>query len=181
MPVAITRIGRRLQQLAKHRLLREETGAELVEAALASLILFSVLIAIVGFSLAMYYYHYVSYAAAEGARFAAVRGTTATTNCSTVAPPNFVQKFNCEASSTDVQNYVQSLFSPATVDPNVSVTTTYTQTTPSCSSSCSACSDPEAAGCYVKVVVSYQPSIFVPLIQTLSPTFTSTAYQLIQY
>jgi len=174
-------IRTRVRQVVQHRFVHEESGAELVEAALAAMILFSILLAIISFSLAMYYYHFISYAAAEGARFAAVRGTTATTSCSTSAPPSFTMKFNCEANATDVQNYVQNLFSPASVDSHVSVTTTYTQTTPSCSSSCSACSDAESTGCYVKVVVSYQPSFYVPLIQSISPTFTSTAYQLIQY
>lgn len=68
--------------------LREETGSELVEFALAAIIFFTTVLGIADLSRAMYVYHFVTYASQQATRFAIVHGSTfASTSCSTAAPP----------------------------------------------------------------------------------------------
>ena len=163
------------------RLVRREHGSEVVEFALASMLLFSAIIATIEFGLAMYAYHYVSNAAQQGARYAMVRGAHWSSSCSTSAPPAFTQKYGCKANSTDVQNYVASNLGPGLSASNVTTATTWPGTTPDCSSACSACSSStQNQGCMVKVQVSYTFN-FLPLrFLPQSMALTSTAEKVIQ-
>lgn len=128
--------------------------------------------------MAMYAYHFTTYAAQQGARFAAVRGYTwsknTTTKCSTSAPPGFTMPYQCTVSSNDIQNYVQSLATAGINPSNVTINTTtanvWPGVTPDCSSSCSTCSpNANSQGCLVKVAVSYTFN-FLPFLN--SPAFT---------
>jgi Flp pilus assembly protein TadG len=160
------------------RLGRDESGAELVEFALTSLILFTLIFAIFNWMLGMYVYHFTSYVAQQATRFAIVRGYTwsknTTTNCATSAPPSFTMPFNCTASATDIQNYVQSLAHPG-INPSgltINTTTSYVWpgvtpdgTTAQCGTN--AKTNYNSPGCLVKVTVSYNFS-FMPILK-LSP------------
>lgn len=144
------------------RLASEECGAELVEFAMSSLLLMGITVGVIGMSMAMYTYHFLSTAAQEGVRFAEVHGYTwseyTTTNCTTSAPPNFTMVYECTASGADIQNYVQSLASAGISASSVTVDTTATDLWPGqnpdgtvtgCTTSA------KSQGCLVKVKVSY--------------------------
>ena len=136
-------------------LLHDESGSELVEFAISAMLLFSVIFAIIEFSLSMYAYHFVTSAAQAGARYAIVRGADWSTACSTSAPPKFTMGYSCSASASDVANYVTSLAS-AGIDPSkITVTATWPGATPDCTKNCTACAPANSQGCLVKVNVSY--------------------------
>lgn len=160
--------------------LDEETGSELVEFAISAMVLFTVLIAIIEFSLTMYAYHFVTTAAQAGARYAIVRGADWSMACSTSAPPKFTQTFSCHASASDVSNYVKSLI-PAGIDPSkLTVTTTWPGTTPDCTKNCAACSPANSQGCLVKVNVSYLYGFVFRLTPGTNIVFTGTSEKAIQ-
>ena len=108
-------------------LAREEHGSALVEFAVTVPLLIFLLFAVLQGMFAMYVYHYTAYAAQQGARFAMVRGHTASGTiaqpCGTSAPPNFTMAYDCEAASSDIQNYVQSLgaINPSNLTINASI------------------------------------------------------------
>lgn len=160
--------------------IRDDSGSELVEFALSILILLTLVFGVVDFSRAMYSYHFASYAAQEGSRFAMVRGATWTSSCSTTAPPNYAQKYGCIAAQSDVQNYVRNLAMAGISPSKLTVTTTWPGTTPSCASGCSTCSPAASKGCFVKVKVSYQFSFMFPLLPKNALSFTSTSMKVIQ-
>lgn len=176
----INREGQRMPEKNKMRrlirLLQDDSGSELVEFAYAILILLALFFGIMDFSRAMYCYHYVSYAAQDGARYAIVRGADAgPTICSTSAP------YACEASNSDVQNYVKSQVLPL-IDPNtMTVNTTWPGTHPGCTKGCAACSPANSQGCLVKVQVTYNFSFLFPLLpRTAGMIFTGTSQKVIQ-
>jgi Flp pilus assembly protein TadG len=165
------------------RFARDEQGATLVEFAMTALILVAVVAAVLQWSVAMYAYHFTTYAAQEGARFAAVRGHTwsksTATNCSTSAPPSFTMPYECTASAADIQNYVQSLATPGISTTGVTINTSssyvWPGTTPDCTSSCTACStNANSQGCMVKVTVSYTFNL-LPLLKSSAFTMSATS------
>lgn len=167
---------RKLTELA-----REERGSELIEFAVASLVLLGILFGMIQFGLAMYAYHFVSSAAQLGARYAIVRGADFTTSCSTSAPPSFTLTYHCSATSSDVQNYVKSLAIAGLNPASVTASATWPAQTPDCTSGCSACSTASNnAGCLVKVQVTYVFALPVRLFSPSSVHLTSTAVEVIQ-
>lgn len=159
------------------RFIRDENGSEMVEFALAAIIFFTTILCIADLARAMYVYHFVTYAAQQGSRYATVRGADFTTACNTSAPPNFSIGFNCQASATDVSNFVKSLGTVS--QSNLTVTTTWTGTTPDCSSSCSACTTTNAQGCMVKVKVNYAFTFLTPFMKKTSVNFYGTSQKTI--
>jgi len=166
-----------------NRLARDERGSELVEFAMAGLMLVAMVFGIIEMGLAMYAYHFASYAAQLGARYAMVRGADySSTACSTSPPPSFTLGYHCQAASSDVQNYVQSLASSGLNPSSVSATATWPGSTPDCSSGCSACSSStKNAGCMVKVQVTYSFSFLgLRFLPSTGLSLTSTAEKVIQ-
>lgn len=173
------------------RLLRSERGnAALVEFTFIAAILFSLLFGMLCLSLATYSAHWVSYAAQQGARYAIVHGADSGTGsaCSTTVA-NAATKFNCEASATDVQNYIESLESGGITNSNVTVNTStmYPGGTTPAGTTCA--SGSEAQGCPVNVTVSYTFNLlplphpagnFMMGSWTTSWVFSSTAEEAIQ-
>ncbi len=158
--------------------LRNDSGSDLVEFSLCAMVFFTVILGICDVSRAMYGYHFATYAAQRGSRYAMVRGASWGSSCSTSAPPDFTLNFKCTATSSDVQNYVKSLgaINPA----NVTATTTWPGTTPDCSSNCTACTTTNSQGCMVKVKVTYKFQFIVPFIDQTSVNFTGTSEKAIQ-
>ncbi len=161
------------------RLPREECGSTLVEFAMSALILMAVTVSIMGFALWGYTYHFVSDAAQQGMRFAMVRGYTwskdETVSCSTSAPPSFTMVYDCTASATDIQNYVQSLATEGINSSGVTIDTTNSyvwpgETPDSTTTGCS--TNANSQGCLVKVTVNYSFKFFPS--QHL-PTFSITS------
>jgi Flp pilus assembly protein TadG len=156
------------------RLASEDSGSELVEFGVCALVIMGLLVGVMEFALGMYTYHFLSSAAQQGTRFAMVRGSTwseyETDKCSSTAPPNFAMVYDCTASSTDVQNYVQSLATTGINPSSVTVSATWPGSTPDGGS----CSTTNAQGCLVKVKVSYSFN-FLPFegLSALSLSATS--------
>ena len=149
-----------------------------MEFAICSILFLTMILGIADVCRAMYAYHFVTYGAQQGARYAEVRGNSWSGSCSTSAPPNFTFSFSCKASSGDVQNFVKSLggLNPS----NVSVATTWPGTTPDCSSSCSACATTNSQGCTVKVKVTYAFTFIVPFLKKTSVNLSATSQKVIQ-
>jgi|HubBroStandDraft_1064217.scaffolds.fasta_scaffold42762_2 Flp pilus assembly protein TadG len=166
------------------RLAREEHGTELVEFAMTALVLILLLFGILELMLAMYAYHFTTYAAQEGSRFAMVRGNTWSENtsstCSTSAPPNFTMAYDCTASASDIQNYVQSLatggIKPSGVTTNTTSTDVWPGTNPD--GTATGCTTPNSKGCMVKVTVSYTFDL-VPFMHLTALPITATSEKVI--
>ena len=77
-----------------------ETGSALVEFALASVIILTVLFGIIDMGRALYAYDWVSDAARRGTRYAMVRGTS---SC-----PGSPELTDCKASLGQITTYVES-------------------------------------------------------------------------
>lgn len=166
--------------LSRRCALEDETGSQLVEFAISLLLLLTLVFGILGCSLAMYSYHFVTYAAQEGARYAIVRGSHWKTSCGTSAPPNFALTYGCTAAQSDVQNYVKNLAMPGINQNNVTVTAAWPGTTPDCSSGCTACATTNKQGCLVKVTVSYRFVPFMPFVPRNSISYSGTSVKTIQ-
>lgn len=169
------------------RFVREERGSYLLEFAITTTILFLLLIGILDCSFALYAHHFVSYASEEATRYAAVRGADWSSACATSAPPGFTLGYDCTASASDIQNYVQSLAPPGLAASSITVNTTssfvWPGTTPDCSTGpCSACSaNSNGQGCFVRVQVSYPFRFTLPLLPQSSINLNATSEKVIQY
>ena len=128
---------------------------------------------VIDFSRALYTYHFVSYAAEQGARYAMVRGGDWTSSCSSYT------SYACTASTANVQSYVQSLTPPGITASSVSATPTWPGTT--VSGSTTGCSVTTDQGCLVKVKVSYAFHFMLPYLPVAGLSMTATSEQVIAY
>jgi Flp pilus assembly protein TadG len=146
-----------------------ERGSALVEFAFVCIIFLTLLFGITGFGHALYAYHFVSNAAREGSRWAAVNGKTCAGDASCTAP----------ATSTDIQNYVKTII-PQGVD---ATKVTITPSWPVKSGSPQICSAAVGGlgpfanypGCTVEVQVQYTFNMIFPLVSTGPLTFSSSS------
>lgn len=154
---------------------REERGSAIVEFAitvpLLTLIFFGTIQGIFG----MYIYHYMAYAAQQGARYAMVRGGTwsqnVATGCATASPP-----YNCTATAADIQTYVRGM---GAINPNrLTVNTTWTGTNPDGTTTGCTGSSANSKGCLVKVTANYSFN-FVPYLPFTGLTVTATSEKVI--
>jgi Flp pilus assembly protein TadG len=163
-------------------LAREERGVGLVEFAMTAWLMMFLLLGVFQFGYAMYAYQFTSYAAQQGARFAMVRGHTWSEHegdiCGTSAPPNFTMIYDCEAQSSDIQNYVQSLATGGINPSNITVNSNnWPAATPDGTST--ACTNqPNSQGCLVKVTVSYTFN-FIPFLRVTAVPMTATSEKVI--
>lgn len=126
-------------------------GQTAVEFAMAALPLLLFMFAVMEASLLMYDYYMVSYAAANGARWAMVHGSTS----------------GATASSSDVQSYVLTLVNGMD-SANLTVTPTWS-------------SAKEIPGSTVTVAVSYNHSFPPPFSKLGAITLSSSAASVITY
>ncbi len=147
---------------------------------------------IMDFSRAVYSYHFISEAAREATRYAAVRGSTFGTACSNPQPV----AYKCEAAAGDVKALVQSLV-PAgmhVTSTNAScgtpsagqlnVCTSWPGTAPTgATGACPATpAGGENPGCLVKVQLQYTYGFTLPFVSrdASNITMTSTSETVIQ-
>ncbi|HZZ38362.1 MAG TPA: TadE/TadG family type IV pilus assembly protein [Acidobacteriaceae bacterium] len=172
---------------ALQRFVSEERGSNLVEFSLAAIFLLMFLIGIVDVSWPLYAHHFVTYDAEEATRYAAVRGADWPSSCSTSAPPNFALSFDCSASASDIENYVQSLTPPGIAASSITINTStsfmWPGNTPDCSTTpCTSCStDSNSQGCFVRVQVNYPFSFTTPMLPQSSIHLSATSEKVIQY
>lgn len=133
-----------------------------MEFALIVLVLMTMILGIIDFCRAAYTYHFVSEAAREATRWAAVNGATCgpppagDNSCNGTAPMN-----NGPASPTDIQTYVTNLTPPGIDSTKITTTATW----PVQANGPTVCSTTEnSPGCTVEVTVSYSFSFIFPLV-----------------
>jgi Flp pilus assembly protein TadG len=151
-------------------LLKEQAGGTVVEFAVASVLLFTVVFGILDCSRALFADHYVSFSAAEAARYAMVRGSTwNNASCTTIATES------CTATSNNITSVVQSI-APVGIDAskNLTVSTTWTGMTPT-GSTCSSNGVKNSPGCVVQVQVSYNFGFVLPFLPSNALLMKSTA------
>jgi Flp pilus assembly protein TadG len=150
--------------------LLSEKGSTIIEMALGSIILFTMIIGAFEICLALYTYNFISEAAREGARYAIVRGS----GCTSVT--------NCNATSAQIQTYVRSLAYGGTASSaNMTVTTIWlsaSSTTPTTWTSCGA-TQCNAPGNAVQVKVTYALPLMLPFRATNTWNMSSTSQMVI--
>src|SRR5579862_2981110 len=129
----------------RKQFLRGERGTTLVEAALSATLLIGIIFGIIGGGYMLYTYHFLSYAARSGARYAMVRGSACDSSNGMPDCPN--------VTSDQVQTYVRSLRQLGIHSSQLTVTTTWPNGT-------------EAPGNTVNVVASYPFPLSVPFVIT---------------
>ena len=145
-----------------------EDGATLVETAISLSLLLAVLVGTFELCLALYSYHYVSYAAREASRYAIVRGSTSCSNTPSLA--------NCNITGPQLQTWVRNLGFPGINSSNLTVTTTWPTTGANCYPSTSPCNNPSNL---VNVVVNYAYPYTVPFWKTGTINISSTSQMVI--
>lgn len=146
--------------------LKGEDGNSLVEFALVLILFMTMLFGIAGFGHALFAYHFVSHAAREASRWAAVNGSTCATDSSCSAP----------AGISDIQNYVKNMAPMGINSSQVTTTPSWPGTGPTvCGTTIN------APGCTVVVQVSYNFSFIFPLIHTGPLTLSSTSEMIIAH
>jgi Flp pilus assembly protein TadG len=116
-------------------------------------------------SLAVYAEHYIESAAASGARYATVRGSTYSgTAC---ASPSASY---CEAGTSDIQSYIQANAAPGIIASNISVTASWPGTTGG-TGACDSVQGNDSPGCLVTVTVTYPFTFILPAPLNQSITF----------
>ena len=153
---------------------RSEDGAAAVGTALACVILLAAFIGVFEMSLALYNYHLICDAAREATRYAIVRGSTSCTNT-----PNLS---NCNATSAEIQSYVQGLGYP--YSSQLTVTTTWLTAVSSGSpatTTWTACTSGtcNAPGNLVNVVATEPFRLNIPFSSSLTINLTSTSQMVI--
>ncbi|HEY6326354.1 MAG TPA: TadE/TadG family type IV pilus assembly protein [Candidatus Cybelea sp.] len=133
-----------------------ERGSTLAETALVMGVLLLLTLGIMDFARALYTYSFVANAARQGARWAIVRGSQCT------------QLDHCNAKSSDVQTYVQSLSEGAMKASNITANLGFP-----------ACSGSNAPGCVAEVTVQYPFTFVAPFVSKLTLTMSSTSEMLI--
>jgi Flp pilus assembly protein TadG len=141
-------------------------GASLVEYAFIVVFFMTILFGIGGFGHALYAYHFVSNAAREATRWAAVRGSTCTDDGSCAAV----------ASKSDIQNYVKTITPQAVDFRKVTITSSWPAQVDS-PQLCTA--TPKYPGCTVQVQVQYTFNLIFPLVITSPLTLSSSSKMVI--
>ena len=154
----------------------DEQGNSLVEMAIGVSLFLMLLIGIIETSLALYTYNYVSDAAREGSRWAIVRGSACSTNTPGLD--------HCNASTSEIQNYVQSLAYPGINSSNLTVTATWLKPSSPPGATWSSCVSSPSAPCNqqgyeVQVTVSYPFPLNIPFWQNTNLTVSSTSSMVI--
>jgi Flp pilus assembly protein TadG len=166
-----------MKSLFKFSKVKDEEGGSLVEMGLCCIVLMPMLFGVIQFSMALYAYHFVSYAAREGSRYAMVRGSLSCTNT-----PNLSNACSSTsgATSANIQTWVQGLGYPLANKLTVS-TTWYSYsadvnghaTWALCASQCS------VPGNQVKVTVTDRFPLAVPYWKSLTIPIRSSATMVI--
>jgi Flp pilus assembly protein TadG len=152
---------------------KTDAGSTQVEFALVIILLMTMVLGIMDLSRALYSYHFVSHAARDATRWAAVNGA----DCGNDSSCNGQGYMNSgTAKATDIQNYVKSI-TPLGID------STQVVTTPSWpGDGTTACpSGSKVPGCPVEVQVQYTLNFMFSLVHKASVTMSSTSQMVISH
>jgi Flp pilus assembly protein TadG len=163
------------------RRLKREDGGALVEYALVFIVFMTIVFGIVGFGQALYAYHFVSNAAREATRYAAVRGFTCANdqNGGSCQASNSASGITGPTTQADITAYVASITPQGINSSDVTATACGVSGASMCSASSSDnfCVVGNAnylalnyPGCIVQVTISYPFNFDVPLLPKSSTT-----------
>jgi Flp pilus assembly protein TadG len=142
-----------------------DEGGPTVEFAMVIMVFLTMVFGLVDFGRALYVYHYVSYAARDGVRFAIVRGSSCT---------SFITDCPTNTDGSGVSSYLKTTVLPPAINPgNLTVTATWPGGNPGCSGAVN------SPGCIVKVRVQYNFSFIIPFIPRLTNVMSSTSQMVI--
>ena len=143
---------------------RDESGSSILEFALTSVILFTLVFGVIAICLALYSYNVTAEAAREATRYAIVRGSA----CSNSTFPD------CNVTSDQIQTYVRGLGFPG-INPSSTTLTavaTWPTTGAACFPSVTPCNNP---GNLVQVTVQYTFPLVIPFVPSRTLTMSSTS------
>lgn len=159
---------------ARQRSTHNESGSAILETALSIMILLTFLFGIMEVCLAGYTYHVISEAAREATRYAIVRGSTYTTDCTAPSAANCIAQGG--NNSGDIATYVQDL-NFAGINPNkMTVNSTWLTIAGTVCGTGDAC---KAPGNQVQVTIQYNFPLSVPFVPVSRWTLTSTSRMVI--
>jgi Flp pilus assembly protein TadG len=152
----------RLRSVASRmrRTLRADGGSSIVEFALASVILFTLLFGVIAICLALYSYNVTAEAAREATRYAIVRGSA----CNSFP--------NCNIDQTGLQTYVRGLGFPGINPSSLTLTAAWPTVGVTCFPSLTPCNNP---GNLVRVTVQYTFPLVIPFVPRRILTMSSTS------
>ena len=153
---------------------REERGSAILETALSILMLITFLFAVMEVCLGAYTYHFISEAARAATRYAMVRGSSLTGDCTAPGYANCIAQGGNNAG--DIAAYVQNLSFPG-IDPNkMTVNSTWLK---SDGTACGTADSCKAPGNQVQVIVSYNFPLSIPFVPAYTWTLASTSQMVI--
>lgn len=151
---------------------RDERGNTLVETALSVTILLGLIFGSMEMFMALYSYHYVSYAAREASRWAMVRGSQCRYDSATMP--------DCGALQSDIQTYVQGMDYPGINSNNITVTANWALPSASTPTTWTTCATQcNAPGNTVTVNVTYAFPLNLPFFQSTTLNMSSTSSMVI--
>jgi Flp pilus assembly protein TadG len=154
----------------------QERGDSLVEFSISISVLLMVVFGVIDCSRALYTYHFVSYAAQQGARYAMVRGGDWPSSCASAT------SYACQASTANIQSYVQSQAPLGIRASSITVTPSWPQQTVNGSGTgCNTTLTQADQGCLVKVQVSYTFRFMLPYLPTAGLGMTASSEQVVAY
>jgi Flp pilus assembly protein TadG len=154
---------------SRFRLAQELRGSGLVEYAVITTLFMALLMGVADFGRALYAYHFVSNAAREATRYAAVRGSTCLDDGSCTAA-NSASGVAGPTSQSDITAFVQNV--PLGINKNqVTVTAKW----PSSLATCTGANPPNAPGCTVDVKVQYNFTFVFQYFSATKSTLTCTS------
>ena len=157
-------------------IVRDDRGSSLVEFAIGATLLLIAFFGVIDFSRALYAYHFVSYAAQEGSRYAMVRGNDWPSVCAAAS------SYDCQASSANIRSYVQGLTPPGISASNLTVTPGWPGVNADDGSvHCNTSNTQNSQGCMVKVTVAYAFNFMLPFLPKSGLTMTAASEQAIAY
>lgn len=139
------------------RTLRAEAGTSIVEFAMASIILFTLVFGVMAICMALYSYNVVSEAAREATRYAIVRGSA----CNSFP--------DCKVTQPQLQAYVQGLGFPGITPSSLTVPTTPTPWP----------NGNNNPGSPVQVTVQYTFPLRIPFMPSRTLSMSSTSQMVI--
>lgn len=167
---------------------RGQRGVGLVEFALVVMVFMTMVLGVIDFSRALYTYHFLSNAARQATRWAAVNGMncdkdTSTTDSGGSCNGTYGMN-NGPASATDVENYVANHV-PMGIDASkLSTTVTWPVGTDSpvfCDSSSAYYQGANYPGCTVEVQITYPFSFLYPFVHSGTITMSSSSEMVIAH
>jgi len=139
-----------------------------MEFSIVIILMLMLLFGIAGFGSALYAYHFVSDAAREATRYAAVRGSTCTTDGSCTVDAN--------PGNTVIQDYVSSIVPQGIVGTRVTTSPNW----PVQASGPTICNTTvNAPGCMVQVQVTYDFHFIFPLVSNATLPLSSSSQMVI--